>query len=107
MIDSIKITSLSNIGTNIAYTTLFPVVNMAGVPITQKANLQIIGNVILSGAGSAIFPPAAQAILAQTVTNAAQPNITSVGTLSSISVTGNASFGDLTHITILGGTNGQ
>ena len=80
---------------------------MAGTPITQKANLQIMGNLILSGAGGYNLMPAAQAILSQTVTNAAQPNITSVGTLSSIAVTGNASFGDLTGITILGGNNGQ
>jgi len=82
MIDSIKITSLTNIGANLSYTSIFPVVNVTGTPITNKANLQIIGNYILSQAGGANMVQAAQATLAQSVVNAAQPNITSVGTLS-------------------------
>jgi hypothetical protein len=90
MIDSIKITSLNDIGSNIAANTVFPVVNTA-VPITNKANLQIIGNLILSGAGSPSFVQAAQANLAQEVVNSAQPNITSVGTLLSLEVSGNIS----------------
>lgn len=89
MTQTIKITEFTNIAGNIAYTTLVPVVNMSGTPETQKANLQIVGNLILSGAGGSYFAAAAQAILAQTVTNAAQPNITSVGTLTSLNVSGN------------------
>jgi hypothetical protein len=89
MTQSIKITALTNIGANIAYTSLVPVVNMSGTPETQKANLQIVGNLILNGAGGSYFPAAAQSVLAQTVSNAAQPNITSVGTLTSLAVTGN------------------
>jgi hypothetical protein len=46
MVDSIKITALQDIGANIAYTTLVPLVNMAGTPTTQKANLQNLGNLI-------------------------------------------------------------
>lgn len=91
MTQLIKITAFTNIGSNIAYTTLVPVVNMSGTPETQKANLQIVGNLILQGAGGSYFAPAAQAVLAQTVTNAAQPNITSVGTLTSLTVSGNVS----------------
>ena len=91
---SIKITALADIGTAISYTTLFPVVSMQGTPTTDKANLQIIGNIILNGAGGSYFPPVAQAFLAQTVTNAAQPNITSVGTLTGLSVIGNISAGN-------------
>lgn len=80
---------------------------MSGTPVTQKANLQIIGNYILSQAGSANFVQAAQATLAQSVTNAAQPNITSVGTLSSLTVTGNVSAGNIsTTGNISGNTNG-
>jgi hypothetical protein len=107
MIDSIKITSLTNIGPNIAYNTVFPLVNTAGTPVTQKGNLQIIGNVILNGAGGAYFPPAAQAVLAQSVTNAAQPNITSVGTLTSLNISGRANLGSVANVAILGGVNGQ
>jgi hypothetical protein len=89
MVDSIKITALQDIGANIAYTTLVPVVNMAGTPTTQKANLQNLGNLILNGAGGSYFARAAQSNLALSVANAAQPNITSVGTLTSLAVTGN------------------
>jgi hypothetical protein len=94
MIDSIKITSLTNIGANLSYTSIFPVVNVTGTPITNKANLQIIGNYILSQAGSANMVQAAQANLAQSVVNSAQPNITSVGTLS------------ISTLKISGGTSG-
>jgi hypothetical protein len=89
MVDSIKITALQDIGANIAYTTLVPVVNMAGTPTTQKANLQNLGNLILNGAGGSYFARAAQANIALSVANAAQPNITSLGNLTSLRVTGN------------------
>ncbi len=95
MVDSIKITALQDIGANLAYTTLVPVVNMAGTPTTQKANLQILGNLILNGAGGSYFARAAQANIALSVANAAQPNITSVGTLTSLTVTGNANVGNV------------
>ena len=107
MATGIKITSLSPIGANITYTTLVPVVNMAGPPTTEKATTQVIGNLILNGAGGSYFPPAAQAVLAQSVTNAAQPNITSVGTLTSLAVTGNVNLGSVGNITIAGGSSGQ
>ena len=116
--NNIKITELTNIGNNIAFSSLIPVVDMAGTPTTKKANLQLVGNLILSGAGGANFPPATRAITAQTVTNAAQPNITSVGTLTSLAVTGNitatilnvsttANLGAVGNVRITGGTNGQ
>lgn len=89
MVDSIKITALQDIGANIMYTTLVPVVDMSGTPTTKKANLQTVGNLILNGAGGSYFPRAAQANLALSVANAAQPNITSVGTLTTLTVAGN------------------
>ncbi len=95
MVDSIKITALQDIGANIAYTTLVPVVNMAGTPITQKSTVQNLGNFILNGAGGSYFPRAAQATLALSVANASQPNITSVGTLTSLAVTGNITAGNI------------
>lgn len=52
---SIKITQLSDIGANLSPTTLIPVVDMTLTPTTDKANLQIIGNLILNGAGGANF----------------------------------------------------
>ena len=95
---NIRITALTDIGNNIAYSSLVPVVDMAGTPTTKKANLQIVGNLILNGAGGSYFAPAARAILAQSVTNAAQPNITSVGTLTSLAVSGN-----ITAVNVSGG----
>lgn len=88
MIDSIKITSLTNIGANLSYTSIVPIVDVTA-NVTYKANLQIIGNLILSGAGGSNFVQAAQANLAQAVVNSAQPNITSVGTLNSLALSGN------------------
>ena len=79
MTSQIKITQLADIGNNIANTTLVPVVNMAGVPTTQKATMGNIANSVLAGAGTA-YQSAGLANLAYSVVNAAQPNITSVGT---------------------------
>jgi len=95
MVDNIKITALTAIGANIAYTTLVPVVNMTGTPLTQKATAQDLGNLILSGAGGSYFVRAAQSNLALSVANAAQPNITSVGTLTSLAVIGNITAGNI------------
>ena len=48
---TIKITELTDIGANLATSSLVPVVNMAGVPVTQKTDIGNIANVILVGAG--------------------------------------------------------
>jgi hypothetical protein len=114
---TIKITQLTDVGANLITSTVLPVVNMAGTPTTQKTTLGNIANVVLAGAGGN-YTAAAVAILAQKVTNAAQPNITSVGTLTSLVVSGNASIttlsigatanlGAVGNITITGGTAGQ
>ena len=93
---NIKITALSDItSANMTYQDLVAVVDMNGTPETKKANIQLVGNLILSSAGGSYFPAAAQAVLAQSVTNAAQPNITSTGTLTSLAVTGNAVAGNM------------
>lgn len=107
MIESIKITGLNDIGAaNLTPNAVFPLVNMTGTPFTDKANLQIIGNYFLSQAGSANFVQAAQATLAQSVVNSAQPNITSVGTLTSLALSGNLSI-DVYNLQVSGGSNGQ
>ena len=97
MTTSVKVTALTNIGLDISYTTLVPVVSMANVsaPLSQKANLQIVGNLILNGATGVNFPAAAKAIVSQTVSSSAQPNVTSLGTLVSVSVTGNVNAGNV------------
>ncbi len=90
MATQIKITQLTNIGSaNTTVTTLLPVVNMAGTPTTQKTTLGNLANVILSQSGGN-YAPANLANIAYSVANAAQPNITSVGTLTNLAVSGNA-----------------
>jgi len=105
MTTQIKITQLVDIGANLATTTVLPVVNMSGVPTTQKTNLGNLGNVILQGAGTT-WKPAALANLAYSVANAAQPNITSVGTLTELTVSGNVDLGDVSTLSIGGGSDG-
>jgi hypothetical protein len=112
MADTIKITSLSQMGTNIPGSTLTPVVDMAGTPTTKKATIANIANAILSQAGNT-YAYAAKANLANTagsagsVSNASQPNITSVGTLTSLTVSGNTNLGPVGNVIISGGSNGQ
>ena len=120
---TIKITELTSIGANLTSSTVIPVVNMSGTPTTEKTLLGNIANVVLAGAGGN-YTAAAVSILAQSVTNAAQPNITSVGTLTNLAISGNlsttglasittlsvgatANLGAVGNITITGGTVGQ
>ena len=115
MTTTIKITELVEIGANLASSTVLPVVNMAGTPTTEKTVLGNIANVVLAGAGgnyvaaavatfantanvaitSTVANIANTANTAHTVTTAAQPNITSVGTLTSLSVIGNVVGGNV------------
>jgi hypothetical protein len=94
MTTNIKITELPEIAAaNIAVTAMFPLVRMDIVE-TEKGTLGNIGNAIMNGAGST-FTRAANANVAYTVANAAQPAITSVGTLISLDVTGNVLAGNV------------
>ena len=99
---TIKITELNNIGGQIGANSLLPVVNMTGVPETQKTTVQNMGNIILAGAGSANYVAANIANLAYSIVNAAQPNITSVGTIQNLVTSGNVT---LANIVIGGNTN--
>jgi len=107
MATSVKITALNGIGPNIGPNTLLPVVNMAGGPNTESATMQNLGNVILSGAGGPFFTPAQVAIYSQSVVNAAQPNITSVGTLGNLVVSGNINVGDTVTANYFAGDGSQ
>ena len=79
---TIKITQLPSIGNNLTAGTVLPVVAVNGItPVTDKTTVGNIANFTLTNAGNTL-PPALLSIYSQTVTNAAQPNITSVGTLS-------------------------
>ena len=117
MTTTIKITELTDIGANLASSTVLPVVNMSGTPTTQKTVLGNIANVILEGAGTD-YSPVGEATLAGTVTTNAQPNITSVGSLTGLTVsnssgvvnfsnTANVTLGAIGNLHISGGTAGQ
>jgi len=79
----------------VAGNLIFPVVDPTITPSTPdgqtlQANLYQIGNFVLAEAGN-LFP---SANVANTVRNNAQPNITSVGTLTSLAVSGNTTLGN-------------
>jgi hypothetical protein len=78
---TIKITQLPSIGNGLTASTILPVVNLTGTATTDKVAVGNIANFTLLNAGNSL-PPAYLSTLAYSVVNAAQPNITSVGTLS-------------------------
>jgi len=111
MAGTIKITSLTDIGSTIPDSTLLPVVDMVGTPTTMKATLANIANAILPEAGYiyssvGISELANISNVAGTVTTNAQPNITSLGTLTSFTANGNVTLGTVGNVHITGGTNG-
>jgi hypothetical protein len=63
MTTTVKITALTDIGANLAGTTLVPVVNMAGTPTTQRANVNNIANYVLNKATGANLGPVANVII--------------------------------------------
>ena len=64
------------------------------------------GSALSSIAGANVTGQVGNALVAGTVYTAAQPNITSVGTLTSITVSGNSDLGAVANVKISGGTNG-
>lgn len=112
----VKITGLndlpnSSLSGNIILAVVDPAISIA-MPDgeTLQANLNQIGNYILEQAGN-LFPAAN---VANTVRNNAQPNITSVGTLTSLTSLGtinfnsanNVTLGNVANVHISGGSNG-
>jgi len=80
----VKITGLNQLGGNLDASTILVTVD-PNLDLTLQSNVQSLGNFILENAGN-IFP---ESKLANTVSNPAQPNITSVGTLVDLTVAGN------------------
>ena len=97
---TIKITQLPNIGEDLAANTLLPVVNTSGTAITEKVTVGNVANFILTEAGN-LLPEAFVAQIAYSVANAAQPNITSTGILTSLSVSGNINAGNINLVSNL------
>jgi hypothetical protein len=104
----VKITGLNTLPNVSANTTLVSV--DLTLDETLQTNVQNLANFILAEAGN-LFPAAN---IANTVRNNAQPNITSVGTLTSLNSTGtinlantsNVSLGNVSNLHILGGYPG-
>jgi hypothetical protein len=102
MATSVKISQLGNIGTNISGNSLIPIVDVTGVSTTDKVNVRNLGNFILGQAGNTLNA-AFLSNLAYSVANAAQPNITSVGNLTNLTVVGATDLGAVGNVTIIGG----
>jgi len=97
MTTSIKISDLAAIGAaSITGTAILPIVSANLV--TEKATLANMANVILANATGAVFERASSANTALNVINGAQANITSVGTLTSLAVTGTTTSGNFVGI---------
>ena len=71
------------------------------------ANLATYATTANSVAGANVSGQVGNALVAGTVYTNAQPNITSVGTLTSVTVSGTTNLGAVGNITITGGTSGQ
>ena len=78
--------------------------NIAGT-LSASGNINA-GNVTATTFTGALSGTATSATTAGTVTTNAQPNITSLGTLTSLSVSGNSNLGNVGNVKITGGANG-
>jgi hypothetical protein len=76
---------------------------IAGANVTGQVNYAATAN---SVAGANVSGQVGNALIASTVYTNAQPNITSVGILSSLSVSGTTNLGSVGNVTITGGTSG-
>lgn len=103
---NIKISQLPNINGNLTSSALIPIVSTNVTNITDKITVANIANYIFGESGN-LFVSANISNLTQTVINAAQPNITSVGTLTGLIVVGTSNIGYPNNVVILGGTAGQ
>lgn len=103
---NIKISQLPNINGNLTTLALIPIVSTNGTLITDKITVANLANYILGQSGNLIVN-ANIANLAYSVINAAQPNITSVGTLSNLAVSGVVNLGSVDNLIVLGGNTGQ
>jgi hypothetical protein len=103
---TIKISELPNIAGNLTGNALLPIVSTNGIFTTDKISFNQLANYILVNAGN-VLANANIALLSYNVVNAAQPNITSVGTLTSLNVSGTSNLGSNGDVIILGGNAGQ
>ena len=81
--------------------------NIAGANVTGTVANSNVANTAYSVAGANVSGQVGNALVAGTVYTNSQPNITSVGTLTSLTVNGNVDLGNIANIRIAGGTNAQ
>jgi hypothetical protein len=86
-----KITGLNNLSSNLAANTKLVTVDPT-IDQTLQTTVQNLGNFVLAEAGN-LFP---EANVANTVRSSSQPNITSLGTLVSLTVSGTTTLGNTT-----------
>jgi hypothetical protein len=77
---------------------------VAGANVSGAVALSVTTN---SVDGSNVFGQVSNALVSGTVYEAAQPNITSTGTLITLAVDGATNLGAVGNVTITGGVNGQ
>lgn len=98
-----NLTVTTNVNGNAVAGIVMTVSNVNGVAVGNITANNFIGNLITLGSNSASFTGniTANYVIANlglqgTLTTAAQPNITSLGNLTSLTVTGNATIGNIT-----------
>lgn len=91
---------------NISASSILPIVDTTGVPQTDKVTVGNLANFVLTQAGN-LLENAFLSTYAESVTNAAQSNITSVGTLTSLTISGVTTLGAVGNVRITGGVSGQ
>lgn len=83
--------------------------NVGNIGATNGVFTNVSGNgqALASITGANVTGQVANSLVSGTVYTAAQPNITSVGTLTSLTVSGTSNLGPVSNVTITGGSNGQ
>ena len=98
LIDSANLTF--DTGTNTLTTVTANVTTLNGTTANLSGNVTAANMYANSGTVGATY-------LTGTLTTAAQPNVTSVGTLTSLSVSGTSNLNAISNVTITGGSAGQ
>ena len=109
---SLDVLTSANVGSLAASGNLSGNVFTANLFVGSGANLTNIPAANIVGiVANANYAPNSNAsnsaLVASTVTDSSQPNITSVGTLASVTVSGVSTLGEIGNVKITGGTSGQ
>jgi hypothetical protein len=100
-------THTGNVGANYFIGNGAILTNINGANVTGFVPNANVANTALSVSGSNVSGQVANALVAGTVYTNAQPNITSVGNLTTLTVTGITDLGAVANVRITGGSNAQ